>query len=205
LAGRPIAALVAFLLAAGPEAPLLRADEALDAAVAARDREAFLSLLEPDAVFTGATLLAGRDAVWGRWSRFFEPGGPTLRWHPTAGGVAGSGDLGWTVGEATFAWKEKGIAPSPGRYLTVWRKDAGGRWVAALDGSLEPVSPAPSRRKEVRTLVSRDGSLEGSIGTWERGEGAARTTGIFLLVRERRDGAWRTVQESEIPDPPPKR
>ena len=88
--------------------------------------------------------------------------------------------------------------------MTVWAKDSGGRWVAALDGSLEPPTGRPSARKAVRTVTSQDGTLEASIGTWERGEGAGRESGTFLVVRERQGGAWRTVVESELASPPAK-
>lgn len=197
-----VAALSALLLAAGPATDLLAVDASWDAAVAARDEAAFLSRVAEDAVFAGATLQVGRAAIREKWARYFVPGGPTLRWKPTDSGLAGSGDLGWTIGDATYAWKEKGVAESPGRYVTIWARDGSGRWMAILDGSLEPAPPAPSVRTAVRTLVSRDGALEASIGTWRRGSGGGSTTGTFLLVRERRDGAWHTVLESETPAPP---
>jgi ketosteroid isomerase-like protein len=170
--------------------------------VAARDEKEFLSRVAEDAVFVGGTLQVGRAAIREKWSRYFAPGGPTLRWKPTDSSLAASGDLGWTIGDASYAWKDQGVAPSPGRYVTVWAKDPGGRWMAVLDGSLEPAPPAPSTRKALRTVTSRDGTLEASVGTWERGEGAARTTGTFLVVKERRAGAWHTVVESEVAVPP---
>ena len=88
--------------------------------------------------------------------------------------------------------------------MTVWAKEGGGRWMAVLDASLEPATGRPSTRKVVRTVTSRDGTLEASIGTWERGEGAGRASGTFLVVRERQGGAWRTVVESELASPPGK-
>jgi ketosteroid isomerase-like protein len=197
-----LAMLAGALLAASPAEPLLAADRALDDAVGRRDRESFLALVDADAVFAGATLLVGRDAIWSRWSRFFDPAGPTLRWRPTAGGIAPSGDLGWTTGEARYEWKAKGVSEPDLRYLTVWRRSADGRWVAVMDGSLEPVTPGPFSRKAALTVTSRDGAMEAAIGTFERGEGAARSTGIFLVVREQKDGAWRVVRESEMPSPP---
>lgn len=198
------AALLAADLGAGPARELLEVDAAWDAAVAAKDQAGFLSRVAGDAVFAGPALQVGRQAIGERWARYFAAGGPTLRWKPTESGLAASGDLGWTIGDAIFTWTEKGVAPTPGRYMTVWARDASGRWMAALDGSLEPAPGSPATRKAERTLASRDGSMEASIGTWERGVGAARTTGIFLVVREKVGGAWRVVQDSEIPSPPGK-
>lgn len=200
----PFAFAFALVAGAGPADPLLAADRELDASVAARDGQAFRALLAPDAVFTGSSsLLQGRDAVWQRWSRFFEPEGPTLRWTPRAAGVATSGDLGWTVGDARYAWKAKGVAPRDSRYLTVWRKGPDGRWVVALDGTLEPVGPGgPSTRTAVRTLKSKDGKMEAAIGTFIRGKGKAGSTGAYLVVRERGEAGWRVAHESEIPMEP---
>jgi hypothetical protein len=46
------------------------------------------------------------------------------RWHPVAAGAAASGDLGWTVGEATIAAKTG--EPTHSKYLTAWvRLDRG--------------------------------------------------------------------------------
>ena len=196
--------VAAVLLAAAPSPELLAVDSAWDAAVAARDDAAFLSRVAEDSVFAGGALQVGRTAIREKWARYLAPEGPTLRWKPTGSGIAASGDLGWTVGDAVFEWKSKGLAPSAGRYVTVWAKDSGGRWVAALDGSLEPPTGRPSARKAVRTVASQDGTLEASIGTWERGEGAGRESGTFLVVRERQGGAWRTVVESELASPPAK-
>jgi ketosteroid isomerase-like protein len=202
VSGASLAILAGLLVSASPAEPLLAADRELDDSVGRRDRKAFLALLEPGAVFTGPTLLQGRDAVWARWSRFFDPAGPTLRWRPTDGGIAASGDLGWTTGEARYEWKEKGVLRSDLRYLTIWRRGADGRWVAAIDGSLEPVRPGKATRTPARTVASRDGTMEAAIGTYARGSGSGRETGIYLVLRERRDGAWRVVRESEIPSPP---
>ena len=194
--------VTAVLLAAAPAPELLAVDSAWDAAVAARDERAFLSRVAEDSVFAGGSLQVGRDAIREKWARYLAPDGPTLRWKPTGSGVTASGDLGWTVGDAVFEWKAKDVAPSPGRYVTVWAKDAGGPWMAVLDASLEPATGRPSARKAVRTVTSRDGALEASIGTWERGEGAGRATGTFLVVKERQAGAWRTLVDSEIASPP---
>ena len=196
--------LAAAILAAGPAPELSGVDAAWDAAVGAKDQAAFLSRVAVDAVFSAGALQVGREVIREKWARYFVDGGPTLRWRPTDSGLAASGDLGWTIGDAEFAWKEKGVAPTPLRYVTVWAKDASGRWLAALDSSLEPASGKPATRKTMRTLASRDGTMEASIGTWERGEGAARTTGTWLVVRERRDGGWRVIHDSEVAAPPPK-
>ena len=196
--------LAAVLAAAGPAPELSALDADWAATVARKDQPAFLSRVAPDAVFSGGDLQVGRETIGQKWARFFAEGGPTLGWKPTDSGMAASGDLGWTVGDALFEWKEKGVAPTPGRYVTVWAKDAAGRWMVALDASLEPASGKPSARIPTRTLTSRDGTMEASIGTWESGEGKSRKTGTFLVIREKTGGAWRVVQDSEVVAPPSK-
>jgi hypothetical protein len=44
------------------------------------------------------------------------------RWYPVAGGAAGSGDLGWTAGEAVITPPVGEGAPAYSKYLTVWRR-----------------------------------------------------------------------------------
>jgi hypothetical protein len=54
------------------------------------------------------------------------------RWHPVAAGSAGSGDLGWTVGEATISGKD--AAPAFSKYLTIWTRLSGGEVRFLTDG-----------------------------------------------------------------------
>ena len=196
--------LAAVLAAAGPAPELAAVDADWAATVARKDQSAFLSRIAPDAVFSGGDLQGGREAIGQKWARYFADGGPTLQWKPTDSGVAASGDLGWTVGDALFEWKEKGVAPAPGRYVTVWVKDASGRWMAALDASLEPASGKPGARIAVRKLTSVDGTMEATIGSWESGQGSTRKSGTFLAIREKTGGAWRIVRDSQVPAPPAK-
>jgi hypothetical protein len=62
------------------------------------------------------------------------------QWHPVAAGAAGSGDLGWTVGEATI--KPKNGEPSDSKYLTVWVRQGNGTIRFLTDGGNgRPASP----------------------------------------------------------------
>ena len=54
------------------------------------------------------------------------------RWHPVAAGAAGSGDLGWTVGQATIASKD--AAPTRSKYLTIWTRLSDGAVRFLTDG-----------------------------------------------------------------------
>jgi hypothetical protein len=62
------------------------------------------------------------------------------RWHPVAAGAARSGDLGWTVGEATIASKDAPITHS--KYLTIWTRRSDGAVRFLTDGGNgRPTSP----------------------------------------------------------------
>jgi hypothetical protein len=54
------------------------------------------------------------------------------RWHPVAGGAAGDGGLGWTVGEAVIVGRDG--QPNYSKYLTVWSLEAGRPARFLLDG-----------------------------------------------------------------------
>ena len=59
----------------------------------------------------------------------------TLKWDPVYADVAASGDLGYTIGKWTRVVKDSTGAPvtARGTYLTVWRKQADGRWKVVAD------------------------------------------------------------------------
>jgi ketosteroid isomerase-like protein len=62
--------------------------------------------------------------------------GNALVWHPVHGEVAGSGDLGFTVGNAVFTGQRENGAPIVGysKYLTVWKRQRDGHWRYVVDG-----------------------------------------------------------------------
>jgi len=88
-----------------------------------------------DAVLPGGVLTRGPAAI-GR----VVAGPATWRWHPVAAGAAGSGDLGWTVGESVIA--RAGAEPSYGKYLTIWIRRPDGTIRFLTDGGTpRPATP----------------------------------------------------------------
>ena len=71
-------------------------------------------------------------------SESFGPSGTSgaLVWHPVAGDVAQSGDLGFTVGNAVFTGRREdgGQVVRYSKYLTVWKKQRDGAWRYVVDG-----------------------------------------------------------------------
>jgi ketosteroid isomerase-like protein len=77
-------------------------------------------------------------------SESFGPSGTSgaLVWHPVAGDVATSGDLGFTVGNAVFTGRREdgGQVVRYSKYLTVWKKQRDGGWRYVVDGgSARPI------------------------------------------------------------------
>lgn len=150
---RPLTALLAVsLLAVLPAAAgkadrarrqIIEADTRFAQAVKDNDLERFRELVSEKALFFGATLHEGRDAVVRAWSVLFEPAArTTLTWKPVRAEVASSGDLGYTVGRyvRTSRDDEGKATEQHGVYVTIWRKEKGGRWRAALDIGTPPGS-----------------------------------------------------------------
>jgi ketosteroid isomerase-like protein len=64
-----------------------------------------------------------------------------LEWEPVHGGVAPSGDLGWTIGVAT-ATNPDTRARNYSKYLSIWRRQPNGDWRYVMDSG--NARPAPS-------------------------------------------------------------
>ena len=83
---------------------------------------------------TPGEFVTGPDAI----SDSFGPSGTNgvLAWHPVAGGVSKSGDLGFTVGNAVFTGQREDGGPVVrySKYLTVWKKQRDGEWRYVVDG-----------------------------------------------------------------------
>jgi ketosteroid isomerase-like protein len=101
---------------------------------------AFSAFLADDAVELtgGGAPIRGRAAIVA--SLHSKPGDRpfTLRWTADDAAVSAGGDLGYTWGhyELSSATATKQGEPpnvTRGNYVTVWRKDVGGRWRAIVD------------------------------------------------------------------------
>jgi ketosteroid isomerase-like protein len=109
--------------------------------------QAFYEFLAPDAV----TLSAGEPPIRGREAiKVHLAAGPQgfFTWQPIAADVSGSGDVGYTWGTANFQTKGPDAKPRIvySKYVTVWRKQNGGRWKVVLF-STSP-SPPPTERRQ---------------------------------------------------------
>lgn len=97
--------------------------------MADRDLAAFLTFVDPEAVFfNGNEPLRGRDAIGSAWTAFFDGPVAPFSWHPDVVEVLESGDLALTSGPVRSASGEE-----VGRFNSVWRRSADGRWLVVFD------------------------------------------------------------------------
>lgn len=104
-------------------APLVDAERAFAADVRTRGfKRGFLAFVAPDGVIFGPQAVNARTDLTNGPD---EPEAPLdINWWPNWAGIAVSGDLGFTTGPASF----------PLQYVTVWQKQADGRWLWIYDG-----------------------------------------------------------------------
>jgi ketosteroid isomerase-like protein len=99
---------------------------------------AFERFAAPKAIAVGETFVFGPEAIGEAFT-----GGPNdvVSWVPRFADAAGSGDLGFTVGDATF--ELEGIPPFFTKYLTVWKRMENGRWRFIADFGNSRPAPTP--------------------------------------------------------------
>jgi ketosteroid isomerase-like protein len=97
---------------------------------------AFESFAAPNAIAVNGPLVYGPAAIG---EAFASGPNDVISWVPRFADAAASGDLGFTVGDATFDIPDFGIFYS--KYLTVWQKQNTGEWLYVAD--LGNSRPAP--------------------------------------------------------------
>ena len=130
---------------------LLQTDSAFAAASLQHGAaEAFRIYLDVDATMfsSGRQPVHGRDSIYEVMKQGDE--GYVLEWTPRAADVARSGEMGWTWGDYKLTATGGGEqSVSWGKYVNVWKKDAGGEWKVVADiGNDSP--PPRGASKEAR-------------------------------------------------------
>jgi len=146
------AALLAVVGAAAAVPPAARAQPDLDAlrrdvwatevafarSMAERDFAAFARHLSEHAVFwSGSQVLRGKAAVLDAWRRFYEGAQAPFSWQPDDVVVLGDGTLAQSTGPVRDP-----AGQLIGRFRSVWRREADGRWLIVLDRG-EPADAKP--------------------------------------------------------------
>ena len=118
-------------------AALLAVDAAFSAASVSQGLgPAFAGFAAPNGIAVGGpTFVFGPEAIG---EAFAAGPNDVVSWIPRFSDAAESGDLGFSVGEATFALEEVTFFS---KYLTVWQKQNTGEWLFVADlGSSRPAS-----------------------------------------------------------------
>lgn len=200
---------------------LLEADRVFCADTTERGLDGWLSSFAADAVVAtpAGEFLTGMEALEEYYGSLpFPP--PGFRWEPDAGGIAASGELGFTAG--SWEIRPPGAADDAefprGRYLSVWRRqpDGGFRVVADIGGEVDfrtrldrsPGPPLDWSATTERFERAEGGRFAFAVGTWSARSRDPATgveaehEGGFLTVWERTvEGSWKVASEIgfEIP------
>ena len=115
---------------------LMKLENEFMKAAADHGSQGYMSYYADDAVEVpnGHGFLQGKTEIV-KTMGFLDSPDNHLTWSPVGGGVAASGDLGYTYGTYEFSSKDKDGKPvvDHGKYTTIWKKQKDGSWKAALD------------------------------------------------------------------------
>jgi ketosteroid isomerase-like protein len=116
-------------------------------------RDAFLDFFADDSIAFAPEVVSAKDRLRKQPSTPFSEF--ELVWEPRTGDVASSGDLGWLTGPSTsINHKSPDKKPSYGCYLSVWRKQADGRWRVFIDVGASAPEPVPFAPGFTRTTLT---------------------------------------------------
>jgi ketosteroid isomerase-like protein len=96
--------------------------------MADRDHAAFVTFVSEEALFLGATVLRGREAVAEGWKPFFDGATAPFSWEPERVEVIDSGTLAISSGPVRNPEGER-----VGTFNSTWRLEEDGEWRVVLD------------------------------------------------------------------------
>ncbi len=124
---------------------LLEADRAFARATAERRMEGFTSFLAEDvtSIRPDSPIIKGRAGLTAHWKHLLEDPALSVTWKPLEAVIDRSGDMGFTVG--SYAVLRSSGAGSQqvasGKYITVWKRQAGGAWRVVFDSGVRDTPP----------------------------------------------------------------
>jgi len=110
--------------------------------MADRKLDQFAGFVAEDAVFVGSTTRIGRADVIQGWTPFFVKPAAPFSWAPDAVVVAADGRSAVSTGLAHDA-----NGTVIGRFTSLWRKEADGRWRVAADQGVDASCAGPAEKK----------------------------------------------------------
>ncbi len=150
---------IAVLAACAPPGPqvdveaernvVLAADRAWSATPP--DADAFVAAFTPEGItlMGGAPPAEGPEAIRKSIAQLFGAPGFALSWSASRAEVSACGDLAYTLGRYEITTNDAAGNPQtrPGKYVTLWKKQADGSWKVVVDAPSEnqpPPAPSPS-------------------------------------------------------------
>jgi ketosteroid isomerase-like protein len=134
----------AFVADIPSERALMEADRDFARETSRRGITGWLDAFADDGVLLPANepVAKGKVAVRAVMAGLLADPTTHLRWEPSSASVAASGDLGYTLGHATFSKSDPAgqeFVFAKLKYTTVWKRQADGRWKVAVNiGTVEP-------------------------------------------------------------------
>lgn len=121
---------------------VMQADRDFNDATAREGIEGWVRHFAPDGRQIGpGEMPTGHDAIRAYMGPFFD-GTRRLTWDPDHAEVSDDGTMGWTTGRYTSALIDSNGVETPrgkGRYVSIWRREAGGPWRLVCDlGNPDP-------------------------------------------------------------------
>ncbi len=127
---------------AAAAADVKAAEIAFARTMADRKLDQFAGFVAEDAVFVGTTTRIGRADVVQGWTPFFAKPAAPFSWAPDAVVVAADGHSAVSTGLARDA-----NGAVIGRFTSLWRKEADGRWRVAADQGVDANCAGPAQKK----------------------------------------------------------
>lgn len=119
------------------QAELMQADREFAESVRTGRLDSWVAAFDDEGMVLPADgpIAAGREAIRDLFSPLFAEPSFDMTWVPAGSAVAASGDMGYTFGEWTTSTRTPGgdLEHGEGKYVTVWRKGADGRWRVVAD------------------------------------------------------------------------
>lgn len=94
-------------------------------------RDAFLANLIDESISFSPGITKAKPF----WEKL-KPGTDWLYWQPVYADISASGDFGYTTGPWHFSKNKKETPTAFGEYITVWRKQADGKWKILIDAGI---------------------------------------------------------------------
>ncbi len=94
-------------------------------------RDAFLANLIDESISFSPDITKAKPF----WEKL-QPGTDWLYWQPVYADISTSGDFGYTTGPWSYSKNKKETPTAFGEYITVWRKQADGKWKILIDAGI---------------------------------------------------------------------